>query len=144
MAITLKRQLTPEEKTIILQRHGRVCFATGHAIPEQDSLHFDHVLAFALGGRSELDNIAPMCEMHNKAKGVLPLEDFRVKLRLQEFFSGGDSLTLKHLLAYLKKSGDIGEDDEKRTEAEVQKITDRHIHELENVQKSKEAELLEV
>jgi len=47
-------------------------------------------------------------------------------------------------LRSLKKSGDIGEDDEKRTEAEVQKITDRHIHELDNVQKSKEAELLEV
>src|SRR5437870_5396867 len=80
MAITLKRQLTPEEKEIILQRHGRVCFATGHAIPEQESLHFDHIMAFALGGRSELDNIAPMCEHHNKAKGMLPLEDFRVSL----------------------------------------------------------------
>src|SRR6266852_9700558 len=91
MAITLKRQLTPEEKAIILQRHGRVCFATGHAIPEQDSLHFDHVLAFALGGRSELDNIAPMCEQHNKAKGMLPLEDFRVSLQLQEFRRQADS-----------------------------------------------------
>jgi hypothetical protein len=40
MAITLKRQLTPEEKNIILQRHGRICFATGHAIPEEESLHY--------------------------------------------------------------------------------------------------------
>lgn len=47
-------------------------------------------------------------------------------------------------LRSLKKSGDIGEDEEKRTEAEVQKITDRHIHELDSVQKTKEAELLEV
>jgi hypothetical protein len=39
MAITLKRQLTPDEKNIILQRHGRICFATGHAIPEQESIH---------------------------------------------------------------------------------------------------------
>lgn len=107
MAITLKRQLTPEEKAIILQRHGRVCFATGHAIPEQDSLHFDHVLAFALGGRSELDNIAPMCEQHNKAKGMLPLEDFRVSLQLQEFFRTGDRLTLKHLLQFLKTQNQI-------------------------------------
>jgi hypothetical protein len=37
MAITLKRQHTPEEKNIILQRQGRECFATGHAIPEQES-----------------------------------------------------------------------------------------------------------
>lgn len=44
----------------------------------------------------------------------------------------------------LKKSGDIGEDDEKRTEAEAQKLTDKHIHELDALQKTKEAELLEV
>lgn len=47
-------------------------------------------------------------------------------------------------LRSLKKSGDIGEDEEKRTEGDVQKLTDRHVHELENVQKSKEEELLEV
>jgi ribosome recycling factor len=44
----------------------------------------------------------------------------------------------------LKKGGDIGEDEEKRTEADVQKLTDKHVHELDNVQKSKEEELLEV
>lgn len=64
MAITLKRQLTPEEKEITLHRHDRICFATGHRIAEEESLHFDHILAFAIGGRSELDNIAPMCEVH--------------------------------------------------------------------------------
>jgi ribosome recycling factor len=47
-------------------------------------------------------------------------------------------------LRSLKKSGDIGEDEEKRTEADVQKLTDRHVHELDSVQKTKEAELLEV
>jgi len=107
MAITLKRQLTPEEKDIILQRHGRVCFATGHAIPNEESIHFDHIMAFALGGRSEIENIAPMCEYHNKAKGMLPLEDFRVSLQLQEFFRTGDRLTLKHLLQFLKTQSQI-------------------------------------
>ena len=102
MAITLKRQLTPEEKNIILQRHGRICFATGHAIPEEESLHYDHIKAFALGGQSELDNIAPMCEFHNKAKGMLPLEDFRIRLQLLEFFGTGDRLTLKNLLQFMK------------------------------------------
>ncbi len=107
MAITLKRQLDENEKQIILKRHGRVCFATGHAIPQTDSLHFDHIRAFALDGQSELDNIAPMCEHHNKAKGMLPLEDFRIKLRLDTFFQQGDRLTLRHLLEHLKRSGDI-------------------------------------
>jgi ribosome recycling factor len=44
----------------------------------------------------------------------------------------------------LKKGGDIGEDEEKRTEADAQKLTDRHIQELDAMQKSKEEELLEV
>ena len=51
MAITLKRQLTPDEKEVIIQRHGRVCFATGHAIAAEEKLHFDHILAFAVGVR---------------------------------------------------------------------------------------------
>jgi hypothetical protein len=107
MAITLKRQLNDDEKKQIINAHGRNCFATGHPIQDSDVLHFDHIRAFAEGGVTELDNIAPMCETHNKAKGALPLEDFRVKLRLNDFFASGDSLTLKHLLAFLKKTGDI-------------------------------------
>jgi hypothetical protein len=107
MAITLKRQLDESEKQKILDQHGRICFATGHPIAEGDALHFDHIRAFANDGASELDNIAPMCEVHNKQKGTLSLEDFRVSLRLKQFFSEGDGLTLKNLLLYMKKNGDL-------------------------------------
>ncbi|OFW19954.1 MAG: hypothetical protein A3H27_15345 [Acidobacteria bacterium RIFCSPLOWO2_02_FULL_59_13] len=107
MAITLKRQLDDNEKQKILERHGRGCFATGHPIAQGEALHFDHIRAFAHDGPSELDNIAPMCEMHNKQKGTLPLEDFRVSLRLKQFFSEGDGLTLRHLLAHLQKNKDL-------------------------------------
>lgn len=110
MAIMLKRQISDDEKQTILGRHGRKCFATGHSIPESESLHFDHIRAFALGGESSLDNIAPMCEYHNKAKGTLTLGDYRIKLRLQDFFQSGDRddrLTLRHLLQYLKDQKDI-------------------------------------
>ena len=48
-----------------------------------------------------------MCEHHNKAKGMLPLEDYRVKLRLEGFFHEGDRLTLRHLLEHLKQTKDI-------------------------------------
>jgi len=107
MAITLKRQLDDNEKQRILEQHGRICFATGHPIADDETLHFDHIRAFANDGASELDNIAPMCEVHNKQKGSLSLEDFRVSLRLKEFFSEGDGLTLKHLLTYMKKNKDL-------------------------------------
>ena len=72
MAITLRRQISDEEKKVILARYGRKCFADGHTIPEGDSVHFDHIHAYSEGGESELDNIAPMCEAHNKAKGTKP------------------------------------------------------------------------
>ena len=48
-----------------------------------------------------------MCEVHNKQKGTLALEDFRVSLRLKQFFSEGDGLTLKHLLTHMQKNKDI-------------------------------------
>jgi hypothetical protein len=48
-----------------------------------------------------------MCEVHNKQKGMLALEDFRVSLRLKQFFSEGDGLTLKHLLTHLQRNNDI-------------------------------------
>jgi hypothetical protein len=107
MAITLKRQLDDHEKEIILKRHRRICFATGHMIPNEDKVHFDHIRAYALGNQSELDNIAPMCEHHNKAKGMLPLEDFRIKLRLGKFFDEGSRLTLRNLLKHLKEENEI-------------------------------------
>jgi hypothetical protein len=107
MSITLKRQLNDEEKAQIIGQHGRVCYANGHEIPEGEQIQFDHIRAYSKGGLSELNNIAPMCATHNKEKGQLPLYDFRIKLRLKDFFSKGDKLTLKHLLEYLKTNGNI-------------------------------------
>jgi len=107
MTIIMKRQLTNDEKDIILKRHGHICFADGHKIPDGEKINFDHIQAFTLDGQSELDNIAPMCEHHNKAKGMLPLFDYRIKLRLEMFFSEGNRLTLRDLLNYLQKNKDI-------------------------------------
>jgi ribosome recycling factor len=47
-------------------------------------------------------------------------------------------------LRSLKKSGDIAEDEEKRTEEQVQKLTDKHILELDIARTAKDAELMEV
>jgi hypothetical protein len=107
MAIMLKRQLDDSEKQKIIEQHGRICFATGHPIPHGEPLQFDHIRAFTSDGPSALENIAPMCEMHNKQKGALPLADFRVSLRLKEFFLEGDGLTLRHLLGFLQKTKDL-------------------------------------
>ena len=107
MAITLKRQLTDTEKEVVIEQHGRNCFADGHSIPEGESVHFDHIRAFSAGGLSEINNIAPMCPEHNRAKGTLSLFDFRTKLELERFFNSGDRLTLGHLLGHLRSEGTI-------------------------------------
>ncbi len=107
MAITLKRQISEDEKKIILEKFGHICYATGHTIADEDNIQFDHIRAFADNGVSEIDNIAPMCKEHNLKKGRLPLEDFRIKLKLEDFFSLGQALTLKDELEYFKKNNEI-------------------------------------
>jgi ribosome recycling factor len=47
-------------------------------------------------------------------------------------------------LRALKKAGDVAEDEEKRTEEQVQKLTDKYIYELDVAKTAKDAELMEV
>jgi ribosome recycling factor len=49
-----------------------------------------------------------------------------------------------HDLRELKESGETGSDEEHRAEAELQKLTDEKVGELDSLLKSKEAEILEV
>jgi ribosome recycling factor len=49
-----------------------------------------------------------------------------------------------HDLRELKKEGEVGEDDERRAEAELQKCTDDATSEIEALLKAKEEEILEV
>ncbi len=107
MAITLKRQLTPDEKATILKRWGRKDWVTGFAIPEGDPLHFDHIHPFAVGGVSEVNNIAPLTQATNLKKGRLTLEEFRTKLRMERFFDTGERLTLGDLLRHMKEKEEI-------------------------------------
>jgi ribosome recycling factor len=51
---------------------------------------------------------------------------------------------VKHDLRELKDGGDVGEDEERRAEAELQKLTDTRIAELDGLLKTKEEEILEV
>ncbi len=49
-----------------------------------------------------------------------------------------------HKLERLGKDGEISEDDVRRAEAEVQKLTDAHVKEIDEALKRKEAEIMEV
>jgi ribosome recycling factor len=74
-------------------------------------------------------------ELVKVARGIA--EDGRIKIRNIR------RDTMKELKE-LKDEGDVGEDEEKRAEAEVQKATDQRVGELDAALKTKEAEILEV
>jgi ribosome recycling factor len=50
---------------------------------------------------------------------------------------------MRHL-EELVKNGEVGDDDERAAEARVQKLTDEHIHKIEELMKHKDAEIMEV
>jgi ribosome recycling factor len=51
--------------------------------------------------------------------------------------------TMRHL-EELVRNGDVGDDEERRAEDRVQKVTDEHVHKIDDLLKRKEGEILEV
>ena len=49
-----------------------------------------------------------------------------------------------HDLKELVRDGDVGDDEERRAEDRVQKMTDDHVHSIDDLLKKKEAEIMEV
>jgi ribosome recycling factor len=49
-----------------------------------------------------------------------------------------------HDLKELARDGDVGDDEEHRAEDRLQKLTDEHVHRIDDLMKRKEAEILEV
>jgi ribosome recycling factor len=49
-----------------------------------------------------------------------------------------------HDLKELARDGDVGDDDERRAEDKLQKLTDEHVHRVDDLLKKKEEEIMEV
>jgi ribosome recycling factor len=49
-----------------------------------------------------------------------------------------------HHLKEMVDNGEVGSDDEHRAEERVQKLTDEHVHKIDEILKRKEAEIMEV
>jgi ribosome recycling factor len=49
-----------------------------------------------------------------------------------------------HDLKELARDGDVGDDEERRAEEKLQKLTDEHVHRIDELLKRKEEEILEV
>jgi ribosome recycling factor len=50
---------------------------------------------------------------------------------------------MRHL-EELVRNGEVGDDEERRAEDRVQKLTDEHVHKIDDILKRKEAEIMEV
>ena len=50
---------------------------------------------------------------------------------------------MRHL-EELVKNGEVGDDEERAAEGRVQKLTDEHVHQIDELLKRKEAEIMEV
>ena len=50
---------------------------------------------------------------------------------------------MRHL-EELVRNGDVGDDEERAAETRVQKLTDDHVHQIDDLLKHKEAEIMEV
>jgi len=105
----MERQLSEAEKRIVLEIHGRICFVTGHEIPEGDEIHYHHIKAFSNEGPTDIDNIAPVCVNHHRHIGTMSLQQYRDKLELETFFEdGADEKRLDDVLK--KKIGKFGQE----------------------------------
>jgi hypothetical protein len=82
-----RRQLSTAEKDEVLRKHGRICFVTGHTIPDGAPVEFHHIRPFTGEGPTTTDNIAPVCRDHHRRIGTLSLTEFRDKLQMESYFS---------------------------------------------------------
>lgn len=97
--MTLRRQISEQEKQVVLARQGLRCFIDNHPVDSEEDFEYDHViLPYSEGGTSEIDNIAAVCRRHNREKGSLLLSEYRDRLALRRFFEGARKRRLDDLL----------------------------------------------
>ena len=100
--MSLKRQLSDNEKQKVLDHHGRRCFIDGEPITEEEPIEFHHIIPFSEDGPTNLDNIAPVCKRHHLTIGTMSLQEYRDKLELDKFFEGGEPKYLGDLIIHKK------------------------------------------
>lgn len=72
-------RVPPITNRLLFQRDGHVCLWCGQKFPAS-RLTADHIVARALGGKHEWQNLATSCERDNQAKGSKSLEQWGRKL----------------------------------------------------------------
>lgn len=89
--VVTKRQITESERARLIldnrQPDGFVhCFIDNNIIENDKDIQFDHIEPFAKVGQTFLDNMAPVCGKHNRAKKDMTLLEYRDKLNMSNLF----------------------------------------------------------
>jgi hypothetical protein len=98
MKIMDRRQISDHEKEVILRQYGRVCFIDGAPISHDEVVEFHHILPYSKQGATHIDNIAPVCKSHHRTIGTMTLQEYKDKLRIEEFFESGEPRYLSDLI----------------------------------------------
>jgi len=104
----LKRQLSDSEKEKIIENHSKDgilrCFVDNAPIEDLTRFEYHHIAPFREDGPTNIDNIAPVCIDHHKRIRTLSLQEFRDKLRMEQFFEKNsgrkDGVRLDDVLTY--------------------------------------------
>lgn len=66
----LNRAITARMRAMVLERFGWRCHLCNGVIPDKTELHIDHLVPWAVGGKTTLDNLRPAHVVCNLAKGA--------------------------------------------------------------------------
>ena len=71
------------------KNNGQIkCAICGKILVSKSECHFDHILAYAKGGKSTLDNCQILCTDCNLAKSDKEMHDFMLEEKAKRFMSG--------------------------------------------------------
>ena len=72
------------------KNNGQIkCAICGKILISKSECHFDHIFAYAKGGKSTLDNCQILCTSCNLSKSDKELHDFMLEEKAKRFMSGG-------------------------------------------------------
>lgn len=64
------------------------CAVCGKILTSKSECHFDHILAYAKGGKSTLENCQILCTDCNLSKSDKEMHDFLLEEKAKKFMSG--------------------------------------------------------
>ena len=113
------------------KNNGQIkCAICGKVLVSKSECHFDHILAYAKGGKFSLDNCQILCVDCNLSKSDKEMHDFLLEEKAKQFMSGE---TLNSELDFLSRQVSIT--DGKMTKEKFDEIVGAFIQKHKNIKK---------